>query len=112
IVVEVLMDAAVLDDHHVAGLPGDVLAVVHVVAAALEHVEHGAVQVAVLLSVGARRVDLDMGLDRLRDGGGLRADHVLAEKLRSAFPRHVARGIDPRPLEGTYSNLYQISSSS
>ena len=70
-----------------------------VVAAALEHVEHGAVQMAVLLSVGARRVDLDMGLDRLGDCGGLRADHVLAVKLRAALPGHVARRIDPRLLE-------------
>src|SRR5262249_32117866 len=39
IIVEVLMHAAVLDDHDVAGLPVDAAAVVDVVAAALDHVK-------------------------------------------------------------------------
>ena len=67
IVVEVLMHAAVLDEHEVARLPVEALAVVDVVAAPLEHVEHGAVHMSVLLAVGAGRVDLDMRLDRLGD---------------------------------------------
>ena len=77
VVVEVLMDAAVLDDHDVAGLPVDAAAVMDVMAAAFEHIEHGAVQVAVLLAVGAGRIGLDMRLDRLRDGRRLRIDECL-----------------------------------
>src|SRR5262249_16398462 len=99
VVVEVLVHAAVLDEHHVTGLPRNVAAVVHVVAAALEHVEAGAVEVAVLLAVGARRVDLDVGLDRLGDVGVLRADGVLAVLAGTALPRHVGRRVDPRRLE-------------
>ena len=53
IVVEVLVHAAVLDEHDVAGLPVDVPAVMDVVAVALEHVEHRAVEMAVLLAGGA-----------------------------------------------------------
>src|SRR6516165_2351653 len=93
------MDATVLDDHHVAGLPGDMAAVVHVMAAALEHVEHSAVEVAVLLPVSPRRVGLDMRFHRLDDGGRLRADHALAELAGAALPRHVAGRIDPLLLE-------------
>src|SRR5207244_8134209 len=98
------MDATVLDDHHVAGLPGDMAAVVHVMAAALEHVEHRAVEVAVLLPVSLRRVGLDMRFHRLDDGGRLRADHALAELAGAALPRHVAGRIDPlRGVEGRRS---------
>src|SRR3984957_1511998 len=95
-VVEVLMHAAVLDQHHVAGLPFDPPPVVHVVAVPLEHVEHRAVEMAVLLAAGLGRVSLDMGLDRLDDGGGLRADDALAVHLRPTLPGHVGGGIDPR----------------
>ena len=82
-----LMDAAVFDDHDVPRLPLDPLAVVNVMASALEHVEYGTVQVAVLLSVGSGCVDLDMRLNRLRHRGRLRADNVFAEQLRAALPR-------------------------
>ena len=67
IVVEMLMDAAILDDHHVAGLPLDAPPVMHVMAVALEDLEHGAVHMAVLLAEGAGAIGLDMRLDRLRD---------------------------------------------
>jgi hypothetical protein len=60
IVVEMLVHAAVLDDHHIAGFPRNVAAIVHVVAPALEHVEHRAVEMPVLLAVGARGIGLDM----------------------------------------------------
>src|SRR5206468_3917907 len=66
VVVEVLMNAAVLDDHRVAGLPLDAPPVVDIMAAALEDVEDGAVEMPVLLAVSAGGVDLDMRLDRLR----------------------------------------------
>src|SRR6516164_6949836 len=93
------MDAAVFDAHPVAGLPGGVPAIVHVMAAALEHVEHRAVEVAVLLAVGPRRVGLDMRFHRLDDGGRLWADHALAELAGAALPRHVAGRIDPLLLQ-------------
>src|SRR5262249_23035065 len=63
-------------------------------AAALEHVEHRAVEVAVLLAVGPRRVGLDMRFHRVDDGGRLGADHALAEVAGSALPRHAAGRID------------------
>src|SRR5262245_24609300 len=115
VVIEVLVHAAVLHEHHVAGLPGNVPAVMDVVAASLEHVEAGAVEMAVLLAIGAGRVDLDMRLDRLGDGCVLRADDVLAVLAGPAFPRHVARGIDARGLDqllvemavGTFERAYE-----
>ncbi len=94
-VIEVLVHAAVLDQHHVAGLPGDLAAVMNVIAVALEHIEHRAVEVAVLLAAGLGSVGLDVGLDGLDDRGRLRADHALAEHLRPALPGHVLRGVDP-----------------
>src|SRR4051794_31238462 len=93
-----LMHAAVLDDHHIAGLPGNMPAVMDVMAAALDHVEHRAVEMPVLLPVSARRVDLDMRLDRLRHVGVRRADDVLAVELRAALPWTFARRIDARLL--------------
>src|SRR5215813_6594486 len=99
VVVEVLVHAAVLHEHDVAGLPWDVPAVVDVVAAPLEHVEAGAVEMAVLLPVRAGCVDLDMRLDRLGDGRVLRADDVLAVLAGPALPRHVARGVDARRFD-------------
>ncbi len=38
-------------------------AVVHVVTAALEHIKHRAVEMSVLLAVGAGRVGLDVGFE-------------------------------------------------
>src|SRR5262245_62443133 len=93
------MDATVLDDHHVAGLPGTLPAIVHDMAAALEHVEHRAVEVAALLAVGLGRVGLDMRFHRLDDAGRLWADHALAELAGAALPRHLAGRIDPLLLE-------------
>ena len=98
-VVEVLMHAAVLDQHHVAGLPGNVAAVVHVMAVALEHVEHRAVEMAVLLAGGARRVGLDVRFDRLRDVDGLGRDHALAVMSGAALPGHVLRREHPRLVD-------------
>src|ERR1035437_989167 len=93
------MHAAVLDDHYISGLPIDLFAVVNVVATALEHVEHSTVQVAVLLSVSARRIDFDMRFNRLGDGRSLRAYDVFAEELWPAFPGKIARRIDTRLLD-------------
>ena len=98
-VVEVLMHAAVLDQHHVAGLPRNMAAVVHVMAVALEHVEHRAVEMAVLLAGGARRVGLDVRFDRLRDVDGLRRDHALAVMSGTALPGHVLRREHPRLID-------------
>src|SRR5262249_8091365 len=68
-------------------------------AAALEHVEPRAVEVAVLLAVGGGRVGLDMRFHRLDDAGRLWADHALAELAGAALPRHIAGRIDPLLLE-------------
>src|SRR5581483_7624047 len=93
-----LMHAAVLHDHDVAGFPRDVLPVVDVVAVPLDDEEDRAVQMAVLLAVSARRIDLDMGFYRLCDVGVLRADDVLAVKLGAAFPRRFVGWVDARLL--------------
>ena len=99
VVVEMLVHAAVLDQHHVAGLPFHVAAVMNVVAVALEHVEHRAVEMAVLLAGIERRIAFDMRFDRLHDVDGLRRDDVLAVHRRPALPRMILRGIDPRLFE-------------
>jgi hypothetical protein len=96
VVVEMLMHAAVLDQHHVTGLPFHVAAVMDVVAVPLEHVEHRAVEMAVLLAGIERRVALDMRFDRLHDVHRLRRDHVLAVHRGPALPRMILRGIDAR----------------
>src|SRR5262249_59664362 len=80
-------------------LPRNVPAVVHVMAAALEHVEHRAVEMTVLLAVGARRIGLDMRLHRLNDRGGLRTDDALAELAGAALPGHLLRRVDALLLE-------------
>src|SRR5262249_16348195 len=53
-----------------------------------------AVEMAVLLPGGLRRIGFDMGLDRLDDRGCLRADDALAEHLRPTLPGHVLRRIN------------------
>src|ERR1019366_9803715 len=93
------MHAAILDNHDVTGLPIDPFAVMDVMAAAFEDVEHGAVQVTVLLPVSARCIDLDMRLDRLGDGRRLRTDDVFSVKLRPTFPGKIAGRIDARLLD-------------
>ncbi len=67
VIVQVLVDAGVLDDQRIARFPIEAAAVVDVVALALQDIEDGAVHVAVLLAVAAGREAVDMGLDRLRD---------------------------------------------
>src|SRR4030088_1127571 len=94
-----LVHAAAFHDHDVARLPLNMPPVMDVVAAALQDVEDRAVEVAVLLPVGAGRVDLDMGLDRLRDVGGAGCDDMLAVERRAALPGMMARGIDARLLQ-------------
>src|SRR5215475_4467763 len=84
------------DDHGVACFPVVAAAVVDVVALALEHEEHRAVHVAVLAGLAARRIDLHVGLDRLRDLHGLRIDDLLAVAPRTTLPLEVAGAIDPR----------------
>src|SRR3984885_2813893 len=91
-----LVTAAVLDQHHVAGLPFHVAPVMDVMAVALEHVKHRPVEVAVLLSGIERRLAFDVRLDRLHDVDRLRRDDVLAVHRRSPLPGMVLGGIDPR----------------
>src|SRR6185312_12966351 len=85
--------------HDVAGLPGDLAAVMDVVAAALDHVEHGAVEMAVLLAEGAGTIGLDVGLDRLGDLRVARRDADLAVVLGTALPGLGARVQHARLLE-------------
>src|SRR5262249_31226738 len=99
IVVEVLVHATVFDDHHVAGLPGDMAAVVDVVAATLEHVEYRTVEMAVLLAVCVGRIRLVVRFYLLDVAGLWRSYDAFAELTRPAFPRHVAGRIDPLLLE-------------
>src|SRR5262249_51059277 len=50
----------------------------------------------VLAGLAARRIDLHVGLDRLRDLHGLRIDDLLAVAAWPALPLEVAGAIDPR----------------
>jgi|SRR6516164_5116263 hypothetical protein len=90
IVVEVLVDATVLNNHDVTGLPIDPLSVMDVVAAPLEYVKHGTIQVAVLLSERSWCIDLNVRFNRLSDGRGLWTNDMFAVQLRPAFPWKIA----------------------
>ncbi len=96
IVVQVLMHAGVFDDQRVARLPIEAAAVMDIVALAFEHIEYGAVHMAVPLAVTARREAVDVAFDGLCDLGRTRIDDLLAEILRPAFPFHVLGMIDAR----------------
>src|SRR6266566_1196315 len=105
VVVEMLVDAAVLDQHYVAGLPLHGTAVVDIVAVALEDVKYRAVEMTVLLTGIERRIAFDMRLDRLHDVDRLRRDHVLAVHRRSALPRMILRGIDARLFQQLFVKM-------
>ena len=87
-----LVHAAVLDDQRIAGFPWKRTAVMHVVALALQHEEHRAVHMAVLLAVAAGGKALHMGFDRLRNLRDLRIDDLLAVGGRAAFPLVILGG--------------------
>src|SRR5258705_759730 len=100
--VEMLVDAVVVDDGDVAGLPVVADAVVNLVALAVEDVERRFVDVAVLLRVPARRVLLEVDVKHLREAV-LRLNVVAAVRLRAVvepdqasfpYPRH-----RPQPRE-------------
>src|SRR6202035_5746680 len=59
IIVEMLMHAAVLDEHDVAGLPVDAPLVMDIVAAPFQNVEYRAVHMAMFLAIGSGRVNFD-----------------------------------------------------
>ena len=69
IVVQMLVDAGVLDDEGIARFSVEALAVMDVVAFALQHIENGAIHMTVALAVAAGREAVDMGLDRLGNLG-------------------------------------------
>ena len=85
-----LLEAGGWDRHLLLKLPltwGAVLLNrMDVVTAALEYVKHGAIQVAVLLSVRSWRIDLYVRFNRLRDGRGLWTNDMFAVELRPTFP--------------------------
>src|ERR1700688_4989623 len=90
IIVEMLMHAAILDEHDVVRLPIDAPLVMDVVAAPLQNIEYRAVHMTMFLAIGSGRVNFDVCFDRLGDRGGMRTDDVLAINLRASLPRHVA----------------------
>src|SRR5258706_2336282 len=106
VVVEVLMHAAVLDEHHIAGLPLDAAPVMDVMAASLDDVEAGRVQMPMLLAIGARGISLDMRFDRLRDlRGGARRDDMLAIEVRPALPGHALGRDDTRLVQELFGQM-------
>src|SRR5205823_9032785 len=87
--IEMLMHAVIVDDRNVAGLPVVAHAVVHLVAGAVEDVERRLVDVAMLAVDTARRVFLEVDMQRLRKSiGGL--DVMPAESLRPVVELEVA----------------------
>src|SRR5215510_4981695 len=78
------MHAVVVHDRDVAGLPVVAHAVVDLVAGAVEDVEGGLIDMAVLLGGAARRVFLEVDVQRLR-APVLGLHIVAAEVLRSAI---------------------------
>src|SRR2546423_3377181 len=94
------MHAAILDKHHIAGFPLDALAIVDVMAAALDDEEAGGIEVSVLLAIRTRCIGLDMAFDGLRDlGGSARSDRVLTVEVRATLPRHAFGRDYPRRFQ-------------
>src|SRR5580700_9824569 len=81
--IEVLVDAIVVHDGDVAGLPVVAHAIVDLVAGTVENVERRLVDMAVLLGSAARRIFLEMDVQRLAQAV-LGLDIVAAEMLRAA----------------------------
>src|SRR6266403_658568 len=101
--VEVLVNAVVVHDRHVARLPVVAHPVMYFVALAVEDVERRLVDVAVLLRSAARGVLLEVKMEHLRDAV-LRLDIVPAVGLRAVdepellpLP-HARHGAQPREL--------------
>ncbi|OLS99727.1 hypothetical protein BJF90_38370 [Pseudonocardia sp. CNS-004] len=100
--VEVLVHAVVVHDRDVAGLPVVALAVVDLVAVAVEDVERGLVDVAVLLRLPAGAVLLQVEVEGLGDAV-LRLHVVAAVGLRPVDELDLVRlpdaGHRPQPFE-------------
>src|SRR5437879_666718 len=100
VVVEVLMHGIVVDHHDVAGPPVVPLAVVHLVPVTFEDVEERLVLMPVVVRDPARRLGLDVDLERLRSEGlHGRTEHVLVPVSGPALPREVLRLDDARQGE-------------
>ena len=84
IVIKVLMHAAIFYQHDITGFTLDAAAIVNIVSAAFDHEKDRTVQMPMFLPVGARRIGLDMGFDRLCNFSSTRADDMFAEYLRTA----------------------------
>ena len=63
VIIEMLMDAAILDDQGVSRLPVDPVTVMYVMAFTFQHKEDSRIHVPVLLAVPAGSVNIDMSLD-------------------------------------------------
>src|SRR5262249_43702531 len=93
--VEVLVHAIVMHDRDIAGLPVVARAVVDFVARAIENVEGGLVHMAVLLSLCARGIFLEVKVQRL--GAAVLGLHIMpAEMLRAAVELEVLALDHPR----------------
>ncbi len=106
VIVQMLVNAGVLDQKGIARFPVQAFPVVNVVALAFEDVEHRGIHVAVLLAVAVRGKDIEVRLDRLCDLHRLRIDKMFAVVLRPALPLPVGRVIDARLVEQL---LYKLS---
>src|SRR5205809_1114978 len=94
------MHGIVVDQHHVAGPPVVPLAVVHLVPVTFEDVEERLVLMPVVVRDPARRLGLDVDLERLRSEGlHGRTEHVLVPVSGPALPREVLRLDDARQGE-------------
>jgi hypothetical protein len=100
--IEVLVDAVVVHDGDVAGLPVVAHAVVDLITGTVENIECRLVDVAVFLGGAARRIFLEMDVQRLAQAI-LGLDIVAAEMLRAAVelgflaldhPRHGAQALE------------------
>ena len=102
--VGMLMDAVVVDDGDIAGLPIVAHAVVNLVSRAIEDVEGSFVDVAMLLRGAARRILLEMDVQRLTEAI-LRLDIMAGKMLRPAvelgFLPLTTRGIERRRLSSS-----------
>src|SRR5262249_14842201 len=93
--VEVVVHASVMHDRDIAGLPVVARAVVDFVARAIENVEGRLVHMAVLLSLCARGIFLEVNVQRL--GAAVLGLHIMpAEMLRAAVELEVLALDHPR----------------
>lgn len=105
IVIKVLVHAAIFYQHDVVGFPLDATAIVNIVSAAFDHEEDRTVKMPMFLPIGARRIGLDMGFDRLGNLSSAWAGYMFPEYLRTALPGYVAFGVYAWPVKQFFSQV-------